>query len=62
MAAVKLLPGSADSEDDLRDFCAQQIARFKIPRRIWFVDDVPRGGGKVLRSVLRRWVEERWAG
>ena len=61
VAAVKLLPGSSGSEDDLRDFCARRIARFKIPRRIWFVDDVPRAGGKVLRSVLRRWAEERWA-
>jgi len=61
VAAVKLMPGAAGSEADLRDFCARHIARYKVPRRIWFVDDVPRAGGKMLRSVLRRLAEEQWA-
>ncbi len=59
-AVVKLAPGSATREDDLKDFCARHMAHYKVPRRIWLSDDVPRAGGKVLRSVLRRWAEERW--
>jgi O-succinylbenzoic acid--CoA ligase len=60
VAAVKLSSGSACGEDDLRTFCAGRLASYKIPRRIGFVDDVPRTGAKVLRGALRRWAEERW--
>ena len=53
MACVVLRPGSACSEDDLRDFCVQRLGRFKTPKVIRFVDSLPRGpSGKVQRLKL----------
>jgi acyl-coenzyme A synthetase/AMP-(fatty) acid ligase len=39
----------------LRRSVASRLAPHKIPRRIWFVDELPRtGSGKVQRSELAR--------
>ncbi|MDE0701030.1 MAG: long-chain fatty acid--CoA ligase [Acidimicrobiaceae bacterium] len=41
-------------EDDLVAWCANELARYKCPTKIDFVDEIPRGmGGKVLRRELR---------
>jgi len=41
MAWIQLHQGEQCSEDDIRDYCKDQIAHFKIPKYIWFVDDFP---------------------
>lgn len=53
-AYVQLRPGSSAEEDLLVDFCAERLARYKTPNKVWFVDELPRGlGGKLLRRELR---------
>jgi acyl-CoA synthetase (AMP-forming)/AMP-acid ligase II len=52
-AAVVLRCGAASSELELRRFLAARLAPFKIPRRILFVDALPRTAtGKPLRTIL----------
>lgn len=42
------------SEQQLIDHCRQRLANFKVPRRVLFVDDLPRSAlGKVLKRQLR---------
>jgi acyl-CoA synthetase (AMP-forming)/AMP-acid ligase II len=54
-AAVVLRPGSVVSEESLRAFVATQLAGFKVPRRIVFQDQLPKGlTGKVQRLKLDR--------
>jgi len=54
MAWVQLAPGEQLTEDGLRDFCKGQIAHFKIPRYIKFVDDFPMTvTGKVRKVEMR---------
>jgi O-succinylbenzoic acid--CoA ligase len=61
-AVVALRRGAAATEEDLRDFVARQIARYKVPRRIWVVEAIPRAaGGKIARRAIREWVAERLA-
>lgn len=46
--------GHMVEEDDLVAWCANELARYKCPTKIDFVDEIPRGmGGKVLRRELR---------
>ena len=55
-AAVELRNGSAASESDLLDFCRQNLAPYKAPRRIWILDAAafPQNHtGKVLRRELQ---------
>ncbi len=53
MACVIRRPGSACSEDELREFCVERLGRFKTPKVIRFVDELPRGpSGKVQRLKL----------
>jgi oxalate---CoA ligase len=61
-AAVVLRPGSAVSQDDLRAFLATQLADFKVPRRIVFQDELPKGPtGKVQRLKLERVLHDIYA-
>ena len=51
--AVRLRSGARLSEDEVRAFCAGRLAGFKVPRRVWFVDDLPRSaGGKLIRRGI----------
>ena len=52
-AAVVLAPGASVSERELRREAARQLSPAKVPRRIWFLDALPRtASGKVRRGDL----------
>ena len=41
LAAVKLRSGQAMTGEELREFCKTNIARYKVPRYVWFVETFP---------------------
>jgi acyl-coenzyme A synthetase/AMP-(fatty) acid ligase len=44
------------SEDELRDHVKANLARFKVPREIVFLDELPRNAtGKILKRELAGW-------
>ena len=52
-AAVVLREGTSGDEKELRDFCSQRLASFKVPRKIVFLDKIPLGAtGKLQRIGL----------
>ena len=52
-AWVVLKPGSAATSDELRAFCRERLAPYKVPAKVEFRDDLPKTMvGKVLRRVL----------
>jgi acyl-CoA synthetase (AMP-forming)/AMP-acid ligase II len=52
-AAVVLLGGETAGERELREHAARHLAGFKVPRRIVFVDEIPKGPtGKLQRIGL----------
>jgi amino acid adenylation domain-containing protein len=52
-AAVVLKPGAAPDEAAIQSFAAQLLADFKVPRRIYFIDELPKGPtGKLQRIGL----------
>ena len=54
-AWIKLRDGQAATPDDIREFCRGQIAHYKIPRHIRFVDAFPMTiTGKVQKFVMRQ--------
>lgn len=53
-AWIVLKPGQSATEDEIREFCRDQIAHYKIPRYVRFVDDMPMTvTGKVQKFVMR---------
>lgn len=62
LAAVRLRPGFEASEEALRQFCRERLARYKVPARILFVEALPRtASGKLLRRRLRELVSAEGA-
>ena len=53
--AIYLAPGQSTGAEDIREHCAARLAKFKIPRYIWFTDEaLPRNAsGKFLKRELR---------
>jgi acyl-CoA synthetase (AMP-forming)/AMP-acid ligase II len=54
-AAVVLREGKAATERELRDFAAQKLADFKVPRKIVLLAEIPKGAtGKLQRIGLAK--------
>ena len=54
MAAVVLRQGAVLDAEALRDYCRLHLAAYKVPRRFFAVDELPRSLiGKVLRRQVR---------
>jgi fatty-acyl-CoA synthase len=55
MAIVAIKPGESLSETEIHTHCARNLARFKCPRLIAFVDALPRNAtGKIHKPTLRK--------
>lgn len=53
-AIVVRRPGAELTGDDLIRFCQTKLARYKVPRLVFFSDEIPRNPtGKILKRVLR---------
>jgi fatty-acyl-CoA synthase len=53
-AWVKLRPGVSATEEEIRVFCRDQIAHYKVPRYIKFVDEFPMTvTGKIQKFIMR---------
>jgi len=53
VAFIELVPDAAATEAEIIDFCRGEIASFKVPRRVRFIEDWPMGATKILKSALR---------
>jgi acyl-CoA synthetase (AMP-forming)/AMP-acid ligase II len=52
-AAIVLHPGRDATDKEIRGFAGERLARFKVPRTIVFVDEIPKGNtGKLQRIGL----------
>ena len=52
-AAVTLKQGEDVDADTLKEHVKDQVAAYKYPRRIWFVDELPKGPtGKILKREI----------
>jgi acyl-CoA synthetase (AMP-forming)/AMP-acid ligase II len=55
-AFVVLEEGADVTEDELKEHVRRNLAGFKVPRELVFVDDLPRNAtGKVLKRELAGW-------
>jgi acyl-CoA synthetase (AMP-forming)/AMP-acid ligase II len=54
-AIVQLRPGASATADDLTDFARAELAGYKVPRSVVFVDELPLSPvGKILRAKIRQ--------
>lgn len=57
VAVVRLAASATLTEETLTGYCKERLARYKVPKKIIFVDDIPKtGAGKIDKKVLvARW-------
>ncbi|MFI4974572.1 MAG: AMP-binding protein [Caulobacterales bacterium] len=54
-AWIRLVPGESADEEEIKAFCRGQIAHYKIPRYVRFVDEFPMTvTGKVQKFLIRK--------
>ncbi len=54
VAFIILKQGAALTGDDVRKYCSRQLAKFKVPKHVFFVAEYPKtGSGKVQKYKLR---------
>jgi long-chain acyl-CoA synthetase len=59
-AAVALKKGQSVDPDELRDYVKARVAAYKYPRRIWLLDELPKGAtGKVQKRDITAPTSER---
>jgi long-chain acyl-CoA synthetase len=53
-AFVVLKPGQAATEGEIIDYCKERMAKYKAPKYVEFVAELPKSAiGKILRKDLR---------
>ena len=53
--AIIVKQGMDCSEDDVKNYANAKLAKFKIPKKIFFVDEIPKGAtGKLQRNTLAK--------
>ncbi|MEB3980956.1 long-chain fatty acid--CoA ligase [Mycobacterium sp. 663a-19] len=53
--AIVVADQSEVSEQQIVDFCGTRLARYKLPKKVIFAEEIPRNpSGKVLKRVLRQ--------
>lgn len=53
-AYVALKPGASLTKEELTEHCSKKLAKFKVPKEVEFIDQLPRNpSGKVLKRELR---------
>jgi acyl-CoA synthetase (AMP-forming)/AMP-acid ligase II len=54
VGVVRLKAGVRSDENELREFLRTRLSAYKLPRRVWIWDDIPRNPvGKVPKALLR---------
>jgi long-chain acyl-CoA synthetase len=52
-AAIALNAGASATAAEIRDHVKREVAAYKYPRKIWFVDELPKGPtGKILKREI----------
>jgi long-chain acyl-CoA synthetase len=47
-------PGQTLTEEEVKNFCKETLAAYKVPKRVEFIDALPKSAvGKILRRELR---------
>ena len=61
VAFVELKPGEEATEAEIIKFCKGEIASFKVPKHIRFIQEWPMGATKILKYELKERIEKEIA-
>jgi long-chain acyl-CoA synthetase len=59
-AFIVVKDGETLTEEEIIEYCRENLAAYKVPKIIEFMDDLPKSAiGKIMRKELRQMEEER---
>ena len=54
-SAIIIKEGKECTEEEIKNYARNKLAKFKIPKKIFFVDEIPKGAtGKLQRNILAK--------
>ena len=54
-SAIIIKEGKECTEEEVKNYARNKLAKFKIPKKIFFVDEIPKGAtGKLQRNILAK--------
>ena len=60
-AEVRARRRRSDIEKELKELCSKKLIVFKVPQKIWIVDEIPKGPtGKVQRRIVAEVFGRKW--
>ena len=57
-AFVALTPGAAATEQELIDYCAERLVKYKVPAAIVFLDALPKTGANKIDKLKLKGLKE----
>ena len=59
-AFAALAPGTSASEEDVIEYCAQNLAKYKVPEKIYFIETLPKTpANKIDKQAIHRLVQAK---
>lgn len=55
-AAIRLKAGETVTEQQIKKFCLERMANYKVPKQIIFLDSLPQDNGKISKRNLREYL------
>ena len=54
-SAIIIKEGKECTEEEVKNYAKNKLAKFKIPKKIFFVNEIPKGAtGKLQRNILAK--------
>ena len=59
-AAIVAVPGTTPTIEEIKEFCSDKLAKYKIPEYVIFTASLPKNpGGKVIKEQLSKELSQK---
>jgi long-chain acyl-CoA synthetase len=60
-AAIRLKVGEMATEQQIKKFCLERMANYKVPKQVIILDSLPRDDGKISKRGLKEYLSAAYS-